>query len=98
MIVLLLLTSPPRTLRVVRGGSAAGPFHSRHETHARLSRAPCRTYDCGHAGGPSACPRVWPSPSSRPMVGGFERTSHNTRWASSIKYIKLECDQGSVNW
>jgi len=28
--VLLLLTSPPRTLRAVGGGSAAGPSHSRH--------------------------------------------------------------------
>src|SRR4051794_3492305 len=36
-----------------------------HDTKhmARLSRAPCRTYDCEHAGGPSACRRVWPSPS-----------------------------------
>jgi hypothetical protein len=30
MVVLLLLTSPPRTLRAVGGGSAAGPSHSRH--------------------------------------------------------------------
>src|SRR6266566_4504015 len=29
MALLLLLTSPPRTLRAVRGGSAAGPSHSR---------------------------------------------------------------------
>ena len=28
--MLLLLTSPPRTLRAVGGGSAAGPSHSRH--------------------------------------------------------------------
>src|ERR1700754_2455284 len=35
---------------------------SPHETHARFSPAPCRSYDCGHAGGPSACRRVWPSP------------------------------------
>ena len=30
MATLLLLTSPPRTLRAVGGGSAAGPSHSRH--------------------------------------------------------------------
>ena len=30
MAVLLLLTSPPRTLRAVGGGSAAGSSHSRH--------------------------------------------------------------------
>src|SRR5690349_25063416 len=30
MVVLLLLTSPPRTLRAVGGGSTAGPSHSRH--------------------------------------------------------------------
>jgi len=29
-VLLLLLTSPPRTLRAVGGGSAAGPSHSRH--------------------------------------------------------------------
>ena len=33
--VLLLLTSPPRTLSAVGGGSAAGPSHSRHLRHAR---------------------------------------------------------------
>jgi len=30
VVLLLLLTSPPRTLRAVGGGSAAGPSHSRH--------------------------------------------------------------------
>jgi hypothetical protein len=30
MMVLLLLTSPPRILSAVGGGSAAGPSHSRH--------------------------------------------------------------------
>jgi hypothetical protein len=35
MAVLLLLTSPPRTLRAVGGGSAAGPSHSRHFTAAQ---------------------------------------------------------------
>src|SRR6516165_4179067 len=30
MATLLLLISPPRTLRAVGGGSAAGPSHSRH--------------------------------------------------------------------
>jgi hypothetical protein len=29
-----LLTSPPRTLRAVEGGSAAGPSHSRHFARA----------------------------------------------------------------
>src|SRR3979411_2518627 len=56
MIVLLLLTSPPRTLRVVRGGSAAGPFHSRHETHARLSRAPAEPMIAGTLAGRQPAP------------------------------------------
>jgi hypothetical protein len=30
MAVLLILASPPRTLRAIGGGSAAGPSHSRH--------------------------------------------------------------------
>src|ERR1700704_2986605 len=56
MIVLLLLTSPPPTWRVVRGGSAAGPFHSRHETHARLSRAPAEPMIAGTLAGRQPAP------------------------------------------
>jgi len=33
--VLLLLTSPPRTLSAIGGGSAAGPSHSRHSSLPR---------------------------------------------------------------
>jgi hypothetical protein len=44
--VLLLLTSPPRTLRAVGGGSAAGPSHSRHfaatQQFGRFSNRPFR--------------------------------------------------------
>src|SRR3979411_2815960 len=86
MIVLLLLTSTPRTLRVVRGGSAAGPFHSRHEPHARLPRPPCRTYDGGHAGGPSACRRVWPSPSPPRARPSPPRRASSHRWRSPCRH------------
>ena len=34
---MLLLQTPPRTLRAVRGGSAAGPSHSRHFERAQQS-------------------------------------------------------------
>src|SRR5215472_8709714 len=37
-VLLLLLTSPPRTLRAVGGGSAAGPSHSRHFVAAQQLR------------------------------------------------------------
>src|SRR5262249_61006878 len=37
--VLLLLTSPPSTLRVVGGGSAAGPSHSRTSGDVRFHAA-----------------------------------------------------------
>jgi hypothetical protein len=37
--VLLLLTSPPSTLRAVGGGSAAGPSHSRTSGDVRLESA-----------------------------------------------------------
>src|SRR5262249_30776412 len=38
-VLLLLLTSPPSTLRVVGGGSAAGPSHSRTSRNVRLESA-----------------------------------------------------------
>src|SRR5262245_15516959 len=38
--VLLLLTSPPSTLRVVGSGSAAGPSHSRKWRNAAMMSAP----------------------------------------------------------
>jgi hypothetical protein len=37
IVVLLLLTSPPRTLRAVGGGSAAGPSHSRRSLCGALN-------------------------------------------------------------
>src|SRR4029450_5866430 len=39
--VLLLLTSPPSTLRAVGGGSAAGPSHSRN--YPMLQKSPWRS-------------------------------------------------------
>jgi hypothetical protein len=39
MAVLLILASPPRTLRAIGGGSAAGPSHSRHFTATQNSIA-----------------------------------------------------------
>jgi hypothetical protein len=39
MAVLLILASPPRTLRAIGGGSAAGPSHSRYFTATQNSIA-----------------------------------------------------------
>jgi hypothetical protein len=74
MTALLLLTSPPRTLSVVGGGSAAGPSHSR--TSLGRQRGPLLTRSAkqawagsGRTAGPFTSPETlrlhWPGLGSR---------------------------------
>src|SRR5215472_3257572 len=47
--MMLLLQTPPRTLRAVRGGSAAGPSHSRHFVATRqVGRFSNRPFEVKH--------------------------------------------------
>jgi len=63
--VLLLLTSPPSTLRVVGGGSAAGPSHSRTSRDVRLESAKWAKADVGQV--------AVTSRSTRPSSGNVDR-------------------------
>src|SRR5215831_13931952 len=70
-VLLLLLTSPPSTLRVVGGGSAAGPSHSRTSGDVRLesTKGANAAIDCGRHQTPSSNHRDKSTPASPASPG-----------------------------